>query len=137
MTTFDAFITNADRTVRNTNLLVWHKRLWLIDNGAAFYFHYGGPDYVARASGRFPEIRSHVLLRRASALREADRDLSARLTTEVIEAIVHLIPDDWLDDGQFHAPSDQQQAYRKYLLARLAQPRAFVEEVISARAQLI
>src|SRR5256714_1457412 len=50
---FDAYVSNVDRTVRNTNLLVWHKRLWLIDNGASLYFHYAGPDYSARAATPF------------------------------------------------------------------------------------
>src|SRR5882672_3184770 len=37
---FDAYATNVDRTARNTNMLVWHRKLWLIDHGAAFYFHH-------------------------------------------------------------------------------------------------
>src|SRR3954465_2946380 len=36
----DAFVTNVDRTPRNSNLLMWHRRLWLIDHGAALYFHH-------------------------------------------------------------------------------------------------
>src|SRR6185295_6957802 len=36
---FDAFVTNVDRTPRNANMLMWHRRLWLIDHGAALYFH--------------------------------------------------------------------------------------------------
>jgi hypothetical protein len=28
----DAYITNVDRTFRNTNMLLWHKELWLIDH---------------------------------------------------------------------------------------------------------
>ena len=30
---FDAFVSNIDRTPRNSNLLLWHRRLWLIDHG--------------------------------------------------------------------------------------------------------
>src|SRR3712207_244022 len=37
---FDALVQNVDRSPRNTNLLVWHERLWLIDHGAALYFHH-------------------------------------------------------------------------------------------------
>src|SRR5919199_6850162 len=40
---FDAYITNPDRTARNTNMLIWHRKLWLIDNGSAFYFHHSWP----------------------------------------------------------------------------------------------
>ncbi len=133
----DAYITNVDRTPRNTNLLVWHKRLYLIDNGASLYFHFRGPDYAARAGNPFPEIRQHVLLRYASALPEADDLLSARLTPEVIQRIVQLIPDLWLDDPAFEGPEAQRAAYTAYLRERLQPPRAFVEEAINARAQLV
>ena len=37
---FDALMTNVDRTVRNPNMLMWHRRLWLIDHGASLYFHH-------------------------------------------------------------------------------------------------
>ena len=134
---FDAYITNVDRTPRNTNLLVWHKKLWLIDNGASLYFHYAGPDYVARARSSFPEIGKHVLLPRASALREVDEVLSARLTPAVIHAIVELIPDAWLDDAAFAGPSECRAAYVAYLVERLQSPRAFVEEAVNAHAQLV
>ena len=134
---FDAYVTNVDRTVRNTNILVWHKRLWLIDNGASLYFHFAGPDYVARASSPFLEIRSHVLLRPASALHEVDGVLSARPAPNVIQSIVSLIPDAWLDDPAFFSPEERRAAYSSYLSARLRPPRAFVEEAIDARAQLL
>lgn len=134
---FDSFMTNVDRTVRNTNILVWHKRLWLIDNGASLYIHFGGPDYAARAGNPFPEIRNHVLLRRASALRDVDGALSARLTPDLLAAIVSRIPDAWLDDQAFTGPEEQRAAYSSYLSARLRAPRSFVEEAISARDQLV
>src|ERR1700716_2104533 len=37
---FDAFVSNIDRTARNTNMLMWHRRLSLIDHGATLYFHH-------------------------------------------------------------------------------------------------
>src|SRR5580704_17593372 len=36
----DAFVQNVDRTPRNPNLLVWHRKLYCIDHGAALYFHH-------------------------------------------------------------------------------------------------
>src|SRR6266545_4805889 len=69
---FDAFMTNPDRSPRNPNLLVWHRRLWLIDHGATLYFHFAAQDYAARAGNRFPEIRQHILLTYATALRDVD-----------------------------------------------------------------
>ena len=134
---FDAYMSNVDRTVRNTNLLVWHKRLWLIDNGASLYFHFGGPDYVARATAPFPEIRNHVLLRQASGLSDVDATLSAQLTPITIEAIVALIPADWLDDPAFTSPAERRAAYAAYLSARLRPPRAFAEEAINARDKIV
>lgn len=134
---FDAYMTNVDRTVRNTNLLVWHKRLWLIDNGASLYFHFAGPPFGTRAANPFPEIRNHVLLRPASAIREIDDALCARLVPDVLDRIVGLIPDDWIEDAAFSGPEECRAAYSAYLAARLRPPRAFVEEAVDARAQLV
>jgi hypothetical protein len=89
---FDALVTNVDRTPRNTNMLVWHQNLWLIDHGAALYFHHSWDDYMERSQSRFPQIKEHVLLPCADALLEVDTGLSARLTAEVITEIVQLIP---------------------------------------------
>jgi hypothetical protein len=36
----DAFCTNPDRTHRNPNLLIWNRKPWLIDHGAALYAHH-------------------------------------------------------------------------------------------------
>src|SRR5215213_1602025 len=45
---FDAYITNVDRTPRNVNMLIWEQQLWLIDHGAALYFHHDWNNYLAR-----------------------------------------------------------------------------------------
>src|ERR671926_1038404 len=65
---FDAYVTNVDRTARNTNMLMWHRRLWLIDHGAALYFHHNWDDYLARSRNPFRQIKDHVLLAAASAV---------------------------------------------------------------------
>lgn len=93
---FDAYVTNVDRTPRNTNLLVWHRRLWLIDHGAALYFHHTWQDYLERSRAPFPLIKDHVLLPRASALREVDAPLTERVTPIILASIVQRIPDAWL-----------------------------------------
>lgn len=131
---FDAYITNVDRTARNTNMLIWHKNLWLIDHGAALYFHHTWADYLARSRRPFPAIKDHVLLRYARVLAEVDAVLSARLTPEILGEIVDAIPDAWLgDEPQFADHAEHRAAYLAYLLDRLAAPRAFVEEAIHAR----
>jgi len=131
---FDAFVSNVDRTARNTNLLMWHRRLWLIDHGAALYFHHDWDGYYERAANPFTRIRDHVLLPFASALQEADARLGALLTRERIEAIVAQVPDAWLGgDAQFGSTAAHRDAYVRYLCRRLEAPHAFVEEALRAR----
>jgi hypothetical protein len=122
----DAFVTNIDRTPRNTNLLMWHGKLWLIDHGAALYFHHGGDDFVSRARDPFPQVKDHVLLRFADRLREVDESMAARLGPEVVRRIVALVPEAW---------SQAAGAYTDYFAARLASPRPFVEEALRARSR--
>src|SRR6476661_8929179 len=66
---FDAYTTNVDRTPRNPNLLFWHRKLWLIDQGAALYVHHTWTDYLTRARSPFAAIKDHVLLPIASDIR--------------------------------------------------------------------
>ena len=127
---FDAYASNVDRTVRNTNMLMWHRRLWLIDHGASLYFHHAPDwaDHPERARAPFPMITQHVLLTKANGLAAVDGEMAGLLTADAIDRIVALIPGAWLEDG---APD--RAAYRRYLVDRLAAPRAFVEEAIRAR----
>jgi hypothetical protein len=132
---FDAYVTNVDRTARNTNMLMWHRKLWLIDHGAAFYFHHSWKDYRERSLNPFPMIKDHVLLPSAGNLREADSQMSQRITAEAIDDLVKQIPDSWLaGDSGFDTPEQYRDAYREYLRRRLAEPRDFLEEAIRARS---
>jgi hypothetical protein len=132
---FDAFVTNVDRTPRNVNLLMWHRRLWLIDHGAALIFHHQWDGYLERSGSAFPMIKDHVLLDVASGIAAADASLTQRLAATEIERIANLIPDDWLEDTSlFGTRSEQREAYVRYMLARLQPPRKFVEEAIRAHA---
>lgn len=132
---FDAYITNVDRTPRNNNILIWQQQPWLIDHGAAFYFHHNWNDYLTRSRSRFPLIKDHVLLPYASQIEAADAALSVRLTPEVIERLVALIPTPWLDaEPGFATHNEHRAAYSAYLHRRLESPRPFVEEAIHARA---
>lgn len=131
----DAYVTNVDRTPRNSNLLVWHRQLWLIDHGAALFFHHQWDNCLERSRSAFPLVKDHVLLGFASRLREADAEMVKRLTPDVLAAIVALIPDDWLeDDPLFATQADHRAAYLQYLLRRLEAPRDFVEEAVRARS---
>jgi hypothetical protein len=133
---FDAYVTNVDRTPRNTNLLIWQDELWLIDHGSALYFHFDWTGYLARSRTPFPLIKEHSLLPFAGALDEADALLRARLTAEMITDVVGHIPAVWLDgEPQFTGPAEHRQAYVDYLLTRREASSLFVEEAKHARTQ--
>ncbi len=93
----DALIQNVDRTWRNPNLLVWHGQIWLIDHGAAFYFHHNWA--TANPLAPFP-AGDHVLRAAATGLAAADEALAPRITAGLLEDIVALVPADWLGDGR-------------------------------------
>jgi hypothetical protein len=132
---FDAFVCNVDRTARNTNMLVWHKKLWLIDHGAALYFHHAWTRQDEPAQNPFKLIKDHVLLRFADALREVDAQLKSLLTVDRLDAIVDLVPDDWLrEDPGFESKADQRAAYRRFLERRLEASAIFIGEAIRARS---
>lgn len=134
---FDAFASNVDRTARNTNLLTWHRRLYLIDHGAALYFHHDWANAAQAAASPFALVRDHVLLPLASRLREADAALAARLGDDDFERILAQVPDAWLegepafDDAQAH-----RRAYVDHLSRRLRQREAFLGEAIRAHGDL-
>ena len=132
---FDAYVTNVDRTPRNTNMLIWHRRLWLIDHGAALYFHHRWDNYLERSQDPFPMIKDHVLLPFAGALQEVDSKMIPRVTPDIIDGIVKLIPDAWLvGNPSSGAGGQHRDAYIEYLLSRLESPRFFLKEAIDARS---
>ena len=139
-------MTNVDRTAKNTNLLIWHRDLWLIDHGASLIFHHAWGDHLNRARNAFPrtaagfarhsgnaQIADHVLLPWASELREVDAELAPKLTRDALEEIVAMIPDAWLE-GEFANVDEHRRAYVDVLLRRLAAPRVWVEEAVRAHA---
>ncbi|MGE5690400.1 MAG: HipA family kinase [Pseudomonadota bacterium] len=124
----DALVTNPDRTARNTNLLLWHGRLWLIDHGAALYFHHAPERVAGHARRPFEQIADHVLLPYASSIAEADARLADEATEELLRALAGAIPAVWLG-------GDDPGVYVEYLLERLEAPRAWVEEAERARGR--
>ncbi|MEW5957532.1 MAG: HipA family kinase [Chloroflexota bacterium] len=135
---FDAYVTNVDRTPRNVNILIWQEQLWLIDHGAALYFHHDWGDYLARSRSPFPLIREHALLPFAGQLPQADTRLRSRLTAGLVRNIIDLVPDAWLNhDSPFKSRTEHRQAYVDYLLNRLETSHLFVEEAQRARGQLV
>ncbi len=131
----DALTTNVDRTARNPNLIVWHRRLHLIDHGSALYIHHTWRDPATHARRPFEPIRDHVLLPFASSIRDADARLAPLVDRATLEALTAAVPDDWLrPEESLPDPAAHRQAYIDYLTTRLEAPRAFVEEAERARA---
>lgn len=132
---FDAYVTNVDRTPRNTNILIWEKELWFIDHGSALYFHHDWNNYLERSRTPFPQIQDHTLLSFATGLAKADAQARARVTPTEIDRVVGLVPDPWLEDASpFSNPADHRAAYAAFLKTRLGASSLFVQEAENARA---
>lgn len=135
---FDCLITNVDRTPRNPNLLIWHKNLWLIDHGAALYFHHAWRNWEEQARKPFVQVKDHILLPQASELTAVDAEFRAILTDEKIEAIIALIPESWLEDKlDAESPDGKRRIYTDFLKSRRDASEIFVEEALRARKTLV
>lgn len=134
----DAFITNVDRTFRNTNLLIWHKELWLIDHGASFYFHHSWDNWEANATSPFALIKDHVLLPKATKMEEVHAEFIKKLNDTVLKELVNLIPEDWLqwENGAI-TPKEIKAIYFQFLSLRLANADNFLKQIQDARKTLI
>jgi hypothetical protein len=134
----DCLITNVDRTPRNTNMLIWHKELWLIDHGAALYFHHSWDNWREQALRPFVQVKDHVLLPLAGELEHTDAEFKSILTEERISSIVDLIPDEWLTgEPSFDSAARYRQAYTQFLVSRIAHSEIFIKEAQNARESLI
>jgi hypothetical protein len=134
----DCLLTNVDRTPRNTNMLTWHKELWLIDHGAALYFHHSWHNWEEQAKRPFVQIKDHVLLPLATELDEADAFCKSILTAQVIRSIVSLVPDEWLTgESSFQNAHEYREAYIKFLLTRIEHSDIFVKEAKNAAETVI
>lgn len=134
----DCLLTNMDRTARNTNMLIWHKELWLIDHGASLYFHHSWQNWEEQALRPFALIKDHVMLPMASELETADKEFRSILTPALITAIVDLIPEEWLtDEYSFGTSAEHRAAYIHFLETRVAHSEIFVKEAQNAREALI
>jgi hypothetical protein len=135
---FDAFTMNVDRTPRNANLLMWHRRLYLIDHGAALYVHHNWATMMEKASSPFAEIAQHVLLPWATEIEKAGAIARTRLNAEVFAGIVAQIPDAWLETIPGEQSADEKRgAYADFLVRRLAAAKIFEQEAIDAHARLV
>ncbi len=130
----DAFLTNIDRTARNTNMLMWKNELWLIDHGSSLYFHHSWNNWEEKAATPFALIKNHVLLHRASALEEINEFYKNSLTPEILHQVVDLLPEEWLVwEGSDQSPEEVKNVYKKFLILRLENADNFVKEAQDAR----
>lgn len=135
---FDAFTQNVDRTPRNANLLMWHRKLYLIDQGAALYFHHDWETMPAKAESPFPPIAHHVLLPWASRMEQASELAQTRLSRELFAGILEQAPDGWLSSAaSCVSPIEKRAAYVDFFERRLKAAQIFTEEAIAAHARLV
>ncbi|WP_347374266.1 HipA family kinase [Aequorivita sp. Q41] len=134
----DAFTTNIDRTVKNTNMLIWHKELWLIDNGATFYFHHAWSNWENAALSAFPYIKDHVLLPQASWVENINDEMIALLPDEKLREITNLIPTTWLEwEGSKMNSEEIREVYYQFLVLRRNNSNNFVKQICDARKTLV
>jgi|SRR6185312_15122217 len=134
----DCLLTNVDRTSRNTNMLIWHKELWLIDFGASLYFHHTWKDWREQAVKPFALVKDHVLLPYATELEAIGKSSKAILSKEFIRHIISLIPDEWLENETvFQSVEEHREAYIEFLETRIAHSQIFVKEALHARESII
>jgi hypothetical protein len=123
----DAFTANVDRSWRNPNLLSWHGDLWVIDHGAALYFHHGwsgGSLLKEGAPERFAaqpwDAGDHVLLEHVGDVAGADAEVRGLLGPDAFAEVLAEVPDSWLEPVPgAETPDAVRAAYVRFLTARL------------------
>src|SRR5688500_5588827 len=134
----DALLMNVDRTPQNTNILSWHRELWLIDHGASLYFHHSWDNREEYAKRPFVQVKDHVLLAKATAMDKAGEKFRSVLTPDRIRSIVSLLPDDWLNRSAFREkPDEVRNIYSNFLISRMNNADIFENEARNARLALI
>jgi len=126
----DALTANVDRSWRNPNLLVWHGDLWAIDHGACLWFHHGwsgGVGSPARFAAQPYDASDHVLAGYRDDLPAVDDELAPRVTRALLEEVVALVPDVWLEPVPgAETAAALRTAYVDFLLARVSRERAWL-----------
>lgn len=133
----DCLLTNVDRTARNTNMLMWHNELWLIDHGASLYFHHSWSNWEEQARKPFVQVKDHVLLQQAAQLDAVNQEFTEILTSQQIESIVDLIPEEWLSTESREQAEANRRVYYDFLVTRIVNSDIFVKEAQHARQTLI
>lgn len=134
----DALLMNVDRTARNTNMLVWHKELWLIDHGASLYFHHSWDNWQDYVEKPFVQIKDHVLLKSASKVADIHNQYKDVFNKENIQGVLQVIPDEWLmEEGRELSPEQVREVYLQFLLQRLENASVFLNQIEHERKNII
>lgn len=127
----DNLLLNVDRTARNTNMLQWKGDTWLIDHGAALYFHHSPGPWTAFGERKFEPIRNHIFYYKAMKMDEAAAFGYQAIQPDDLKAIVALIPDVWLEQGYSdQTASTIREQYLEVLLARREYCKNFNQEAL-------
>ncbi len=130
----DAFLMNVDRTPKNTNMLLWQKELWLIDHGACLYFHHNWDSWREAVTKPFVQIKDHVLLPQATEMEKADYELKQKITPDIIDKLISLIPANWINDyGEGIEPAAIRKGYAEFLKRRIENAEIFLNQILNDR----
>jgi hypothetical protein len=72
-----------------------------------------------------------VLKPYATGLATAGAELAAELTPAVLDEVIALVPDEWLAEFDFDSADEARSAYLGHLVARAAEPAAWLPGVAS------
>lgn len=134
----DALLMNVDRTARNTNMLIWNKELWLIDHGASLYFHHTWDNWQEQMIKPFVQIKDHVLLEKASLVREVNKEFKSKFSTHNIKEVLKSIPDEWLvEEGRDLNPEEIRDVYLQFITGRINQAEIFINQIEHEQKKLI
>ncbi|UQX90230.1 hypothetical protein M6D93_09580 [Jatrophihabitans telluris] len=132
----DAFTANVDRSWRNPNVLLWHKRLWLIDHGAALYFHHGwsrGVGDPQRFAAQPYDAADHIMAAHTGRLRDVDAELAPRVDEAMLIDVLEQVPDEWLEPVPgIEDVAGIRRAYVEYLSARVLGDRPWLPRLSAA-----
>src|SRR5690606_21093355 len=130
----DSLISNIDRTAKNANLLSWNNELWIIDNGAGFYFHHNWAKWEEHLQRTFPFVKDHILLGQATLLPQAAQEILGSLDREKIVEIVSAVPEEWLQNqADPMGPEEIRAAYVQFITTKLSMMDLLVKEAEDAR----
>ena len=117
----DSFIFNVDRTAKNSNMLIWHKEIWLIDHGSSLYFHHNWTQRDSYIDRPFGHWKDHIFNDYKDFVKDIKDHCVQLLSDEVIDDIVDALPNEWLMfRGVTERSEEIKSSYKTFFKKRLA-----------------